>query len=446
MFVLYCFFNLIVIGIFHYPSYISAFTYLFILLIYNKFILKESARKVTYTYAKMLFICLLLYLIQYLTFPRTIGLTIGHLIDSAGTDDVFFYGQAAIDFPSNYPFRGLPGGDFSSLDGYAKVLRLFAIMFHVFYPNCPIDLLGFNVAVMSLLPFYTVKILKHYTIKKSTENFLDILICLCPFLVSNGLVLVRDGIITVLFCIFFLNYIENKWMKMIIALVGIALLRLGTFFIIFIVLGLNVFYRSLRHLRKKQIINIILFILFGVILLVCFKNYFIDYYISKMGGKSVSRQFLIESALGSATKMGINKTEYYSVLSMSPILKIPLSTIVFFVAPMFDINMVVLERHFIIRNFLFNVVYPIVFSFSLPFFVCGIVMLIRKKDKILLMVYFSTLILLAVISIQIRHKTLIMPLYYIICMVGKESKFFFRKIWLLCGGMIFLFQIIYNFI
>lgn len=49
LFVLYCFFNLIVIEIFHYLSYISAFTYLFILLICNKFILKESAGKVTFS-------------------------------------------------------------------------------------------------------------------------------------------------------------------------------------------------------------------------------------------------------------------------------------------------------------------------------------------------------------------------------------------------------------
>lgn len=440
-------FSITLICIFHIQSLFSICMYFLGALLFNRLFLKENTKIIVRNFTYYLTWTLIIYAIQFIVFPKTIGLTPGQLIPGGGTDDVYFYGQAALDFPSKFPFRGSRGGEFNTLtETYAKILRLLSAFFHQFFANNPLDLLGFNVAFLTFLPIYMCKTLDEIVyVNKEYKIWLSNLLFVCPFIISNGCVLLRDGIITVLFCMIIYFYMREDYRKIIVPIAFISCLRLGTALIIIISLLIAWFFSSIRYLSISKIVECILIIGIGAVVLSLFSADLEEYVLSKMGGNTFFRSFLVEAGSNTASSIGIN-SEFFAAAKLPLFFRIPFLSIITFVAPMFETRLLVIDNVFIVRNLLLDIIYPMIFSFTLCYFFSGIVYLYKNHKSKIPNIYLCTLILTAVISLQIRHKTMIMPLYYLICVIGKKYCIFSKYSNIAIGIIIFLTEIVLSFV
>lgn len=434
-------FSFVVIFILHPESIFSVVFFLICTMIINKVMVHEDIGNLIFYFFTYMFWCMLICLIQYVQYPHALGMTTGNAFAGGGTDDTYFFGAAALDIYDYFPYRrGKICVDFWDLDGYSKILRLFASFFHIFYKNHPIDLLLFNVSVMSFLPVYVLRIGRRYIYNEKIIKWLATFVLICPTINSNGVVLLRDGIIAVLFTQLAFYMVTNQpYRKMIFPILLIGFLRFGTCLIIIVAICCVALIKK-ENISKRKMVSWFAIILILCLVLFIYRGSIYSYIYMKFGGNdSLYRLSLSERMVSNNSK-----DSFFTMASKYPLwARNIINVLLIFVAPRFSLETIFIEDIFVVRHFMTTTIYPIFFCFTVPYFFAGYIYLIRTKEKTISIMYFVSLVLIAIISLQLRHKTMIMPLFYLISAIGKENTKKNKSVFLVSSSVLFLLEVLY---
>ena len=402
----------ILIVIINWTSIISFIFFIFLSVVINKYIVKDKDYNIINLFCMFTIIAIVLYIAQFITFPEYKGCTGGLGI---GTDD------------SRYFFEAVSGKSFKYLNEdvlpYSRFLRLYAKPLSQIVTVHLLDLLLFNVLAITFIPIFTSKVAYFFTSRNDVKRKAFIISAICPMIITNGLVLTREGWVAVLFIssVYFFtkkNYINVIFLFLLLFYLRIAsgvLLLLALFFISF-----------LLYSNIKRPFNKILYIYIGIILLILILIilYPIIYdYIKDKGilQNIFYREYFIETFIfADIPKSGF----LYWVYKQIGFIRIILGSLLYFLRPLLSFN-IINKGIFIPRVFLSGIVFPVLFIFYFKCFIQGIIRVFQSKNYkilILFIIFILQIIILSQYSLQIRHKTMIMPLFYILVSYGSCQK------------------------
>ena len=353
-----------------------------------------------------------IYLIQYWTLPEFYGFSGGLGI---GTDDSFYYSQAANSIPLGFPLRD----NFSSyVHGYSRVLRKVS----VWSINHPLDILFFNSVGAVLTPLFT---------RETARNLFDddhIAIAvfgfsaICPFLLSNSLVLIRDGWTAALLMAGLYFLLKKKYALLIGSMVLLFYLRIASgaialgalVFVVWLMYREAQVHKFLRPLLLGSVVGVVALVALYAVPIIW------EYVLAKgLAGGFFREEFAREYVIG--TGSGRANPAMGALLSQPWYIRIPLSTAFFSILPTFELSSVIREGVFIPRSLMASVAYPLLFVFYINYLARGLHYALSKKDIDLIAVailFFGFILAVSQLSLQARHKTMIMPLMYLLVGYG----------------------------
>lgn len=394
--------------------------YSLIFILINKILFKKVCIKYLNIFLLFIFFSIIIYLFQLNTLPNHFGFSgDGYVIGGGyGTDDSYFYSRAIDyystykDLPTNFPLRKnfnkyiLKAG----FNFYSWFLSRFIYLIELYKKIEPLDLIFVNSLILSFLPIFTSKLSFILFRNKKIENSSLILTIISPVLLANGLVLVRDGLAATFFVGTLYYYFEKNNYLLIFMLSFLFLIREESGLQAMVVLLIIYFLK--QNLSKK-----IWLIIFGgcVIVILCYL--YQEKILILTGGSFFYRKNFVESFLannGNGKNGGI-----YKIQQLNIFFRIPLSMLAFYLSPLFSLKKIYINNLFIIRWFLYFFMYPIINLFCIGYFTKMLFFI--KEDKNLQFIFFSFLFLLYFVSqfsFQMRHTTMYIPLYYILCSYG----------------------------
>jgi hypothetical protein len=407
-------------------SVISYFYFMTItVLLYTVLFRKVSAEPML-LYALYSMLTIALYLLQFISLPEYFGFTGGFGI---GTDDHFFYSQVAARLPAGFLTRP---NYLANISNYSTVLR-FVTPFAVLHP---LDILFFNVIPLVFIPVLVRLVTFAVTHSSKAARVSFLVAAICPFTMSNGLVLVRDGWTAALFIGAIYCYLARRHFCLIGIVLCLFYIRIGSGVALLSTLAVLVIVAQVA-LRKSRGHASVWWVVLGIAVIMAFGGVFGGPIIANLRGKGIAlswtgllfRESFVTGFLGSgdSTLYRISQTPFFE--------RIPLTFLYFLIAPFLSLRSLVLDGVFIPRNVLTNVLYPVVFLVYLKWGVQGLFAALRKRNTgvFLLYVAFGGLLLgLSQASLQVRHKTMIMPLMYVLVGYGAANR---TRMGRLFGGM-----------
>tara|TARA_B110000908_G_scaffold171434_1_gene234183 strand:+ start:6768 stop:8084 length:1317 start_codon:yes stop_codon:yes gene_type:complete len=397
------------------------------LLLCNIFFKSENKMQYLAVFSFYTIIAILVYFSNINEFPLNYGCTGSEI---GGTDDLFFFQEAT---NNGFSYRG----DRSSyMNTYSIILQQVHFFLSIFKTTNLIDLIFVNILFISFIPFFVRKITYSFSKHKKTAQLAFYLAICSSFIMQNSLVLVRDGITASLFIGVFYFLINRKYILLLLLLLGLFYLRIvsGILCVFFIISYVFYIERS-----KKFLIFILIFSGIFLIFLPLFLTYFDQIGILNSG---FFRQEFFEmmkyNASGSSGAITIYSLPYY--------LRIPLGTLYYIGTPFINLQGIFSNDHLTLRH-LFDLFYGVTFLFYSVYLLKAF--FIKKKPILLFFLssFFCFSILFSQISLQIRHKTLIMPLVFIIVALSYYEptlKSWKNKIVILMTFSLFTLQFFYN--
>lgn len=373
----------------------------------------------------------LLYWLQYYLMPESYGFTGEY--NGIGTDDSRFYAAVAY----NSEFIPVYAARFAEMNhNFVSFLKLL----YPFRIAHPLSIVIPNILGISFIPFFTKQAAEYLTDNKKVGNMAFILSLLCPLILSNGLILMRDGWTASLVIVGFYFLLKKQFIPYLIALLLLLVIRMGS--------GLILAFMPLfffNHLIfsgskvQKTIKVTFLFLIFGFTLL--YGLPLINDYLSLKGINGLEREGFVETIIKKIDSSSV----IYRIYSLPVYLKFPLGFVFFLLLPFFSPNFFVGDI-FNIRGVLFTTIMPILAIFYFKYFVSGFLYAFKKNNKIFKKVYyifFFSILLVSQASIQPRHKVTIMPIFYILVSYGIFNN---NSITNKTGGFFAMFLLVLQFI
>ncbi len=339
-------------------------------------------------------IAVLIYWSNIMLFSNNYGCTGG---DFGGTDDVYFFEEATNGGLSHRGDRGI------FMHSFSKMLEVFHIAISIFKVTKVIDLLFLNILFQAFIPLFVKRIKFNFTSDNKAAMLAFRLVLISPFIMQHSLVLVRDGIVATTFIGALFFYIEKKHLLLVVFLLITFYLRIvsGLMLVGFIFLYINFEISRWR------------------VLLYVFLTLFILTFFSPVIMKNLNAIGLFES--------GIFRSAYFDyikgrasadsgavlIYGLPAYLRIPLGTTYFIGTPFFNISSLNYSNIIYLWSSL-SVAYSALFLFTVVFYIRAFAV---KRNEILFPLLFGftfIAMLLSQLSIEVRHKTMIMPLYFII--------------------------------
>ncbi len=363
-----------------------------------------------------------LYEWQLLVIPGYFGFSGGL---GVGTDDSYFYSLAAMDLPADFPVR-----EYYWLRShhYSDVLKIFSGLFTALYSDShPLDLILFNVLGLSLVPFFSEKVAFLATNDSRTARFTFWTTLICPFLLANGLILIRDGWIAMLYIGAFYFLMTRQYLLLVGMLLGTFFLRMESGLLL--MFSVVLYGSMVGRLYSSEIadvtqgwrsVPIILAILTGLLILGIFVVAVIG--IDQIGVMAITRFYrvdFLESFIAQTNGVGGGGT-FYKINQLPWFFSIPLGCIFFLGSPFFTVRELMLDGNFIPRMLLANL-FSIMFIWYFVYFSSAMVRILKGSNSVITILAFIFLIdvlVLSQASMQIRHKIALMPLFYVILGYG----------------------------
>lgn len=408
--ILYSIFLLCLILLFD-PSSIFSFLYtLGVFSLFNKLFFSNSSLnyKSFYYYIS---ISILLYISHRFIIPEYIGLTGPE--NGVGTDDCRYYAQLV---GGNTPFNN----DYFKLSDFP--FTFFLRFIYPFEIHSPLNIILVNTLGIIFIPYYIMSLTKiMFNINDNIANKAANLFLICPFTTYYGCIIMRD-MWTVLFIVAGLYYfLTRKYLIVFLLFLLLAFIRFGS--VVFLGAGLFVFFcGNICHLLRTK--GQALFMI--VIMILCVV---VGYWVSFP---------VLQSLSDGKLEAGFFRTSFVSQLSNMDdnalLLKLvefpfPLNTLMlfvfFFFCPFLSFNLFY-ENYFLIGS-LFNTILTPVFMFFLwpsilkPLFNILNNRVNRNLYTLVLLLIILTF-LLATISLQFRHKTVLFPFLCMLAAVGASDK------------------------
>lgn len=431
------FINIVVITIFNVSSLLSLGYTCILFLLFNRFFTEKKLRtRNFFAFQVLLFIVLGVYTFNLIAWPDWLGLGLDGSVGAVGTDSPRFYLGLVSD--DRLIPRELNKDMFWFVfnNSYVNLLKV-VYPFPIYHP---LTILIPNVLGLSFIPYYTYKVASTASSQEKVAKLAFILVLFCPMLITNGAILIRDGW-TAFFTIVSIYYAqEKKIIPYLIAIVLLSYLRISTGILVF-VCSLSIWNKALFENRKNR--NRLIGLILIVVVSLSFVSPVISDYI-QYKNISFGRDEFVESFIGKDQ----NSTTY-KLFTLPMYLRIPASFIFFFSYPYLSLGSIT-SSVFDIRGFLTGIIMPLLFIVYFRYMISGIVYSFIQKNakdiKTLVIILFVFIAAVSMISLQLRHRTAIMPLYYILIAYGfYNNKLITRQIgsiYMVCYIMI---QIVFLF-
>ncbi|NDV60292.1 hypothetical protein [Bacteroides sp. 519] len=386
----------------------SLFSYCYSLLLFFVLSLKIEKKKKFENYIYFhfyLLCCLIIYLVQIYTLPNYLGLTGPE--GGVGTDDVRYFAQL-VDFRLPYTPTVIADKTYPYVT-FLKVLYPFSI-------NSPLNILIPNLLGICFLPYLTYKFTQLLLNNEKISFLAQRLVLFCPFIIANGIILMRDAWIVTFLLLSFCSFLNKNYIVLIFSLLLISYIRFGS--IVFAGVGIfilsrDIFYNKLKTKKQANLIYIITFIVF-VSFFVLIMPFLIEISAGKFEG------LFRESYLRTLAQIDEDST-LVKLMLLPKIIGIPLLAAFFLFSPFLNFE-IYTSGIFNLRYFLSTTLCALYLIFCWRYIFAGLLISFNKKNiqyvSLIILVYS---LLLGTISLQFRHKTIMMPFLYILTAYGFYS-------------------------
>jgi hypothetical protein len=187
-----------------------------------------------------------------------------------------------------------------------------------------------------------------------------------------------------------------------------------------------------------MISSIFIFFIFGIGAIFVVDDILI--YAYQKGLSFAGRELFVEDYLSKFSDSII-----YKIFSLPLYYRIPVGGTFFFFLPYFNFNYIT-EGVFNLRKFITEFIMPLLFIIYFGWLFRGVTLAFIKKNYTILKFFFILIFLVVLISqfsIQVRHKTMIMPLFYILIAFGFYST---NRTSIVFGNFVSLFLIVLQFV
>lgn len=380
----------------------------FICLIVNFLFCKSDIRNNIATFLFYTIIAVILYSTHKIIIPDYLGLTGPE--GGVGTDDCRYYaqlvnGQVPYDITFNF-FDSLP---------FSLFLK-FCLPFEI---DTPLNVAIFNVLGICFLPYLTSRLLLEFTSSKKTANDGYLLVLLCPFTTYYGCIIMRDMWIASAVLLGLLLFIRKRYFGLSLTILFICFIRFGS--IVFLMLSILVMIRERMLVsnknRTKANINFFCFIMLVYILFCAF------FPIISILSEGRLEEGLIRLSFVDYLKTDDENALIVKILNLPFPLNILLTSVFFFFLPFLKFDIYTLG-FFNIGNVLKAVFTPVFFFPYWKYLIFSIVKYLKGKDEQVRPFFLISLCLavaLGTISLQARHKTVLIPFMCMLFAYGKNN-------------------------
>ncbi len=350
-----------------------------------------------------------------------------------GTDDIRYYERITdlkLSVHSSVSFGWIPSYPFSDF------LRLIC----VFPVRDPLNVIIVNILGITWIPYLTFRLSELYTNDFRSSCLSANLILFCPFIWSNGVIIMRDIWVTTLILAVFVCLLQNKYLFALIWSGLICYLRFGSIVFVFLgglVICSKILFRRFKNKWQKRLMIFLVYISIFSLFILLFPT------IQELSGGKLENGLFRESFMDILISMDSNGT--ITKLVQLPIyIRIPSLFLFFLLAPFLRFK-IITEGVFNPRMVLDTILTPVwMISGMAPFFK-SVWRNIQRPLPItqLINILFLFALALSTVSLQVRHKTVMMPIWAIIVsygFTGLKSKN--EKIFIILGGLILLIELL----
>lgn len=402
--------HLTVILLVHFESVLPFFYSLAITLGIYAIVFRDNLLEPLGLFAFYSTVIIALYFAHYLTLPEYQGFSGGL---GVGTDDSYYYTLVADRLPNDFPIRL---GYWLRDVPYAIFLRAI----NPFAVTHPFDVLFFNAIPATFTPILTRRLTLEVTGQYDVARLAFILTALGPILMMNGLILIRDGWTAALFVGAILFFIQHRHVAAFMMAALLFFLRIASGFQLLVALFLfgTLAYRKYGS-TSKRIFNTLLIGSAALIILGVAYPYLLQYVTEEgLFENPFFRGSFVEEFL--TIQQGRNLA-LVAISQQTPLIRAPLS-FAYFLANPFLVPQTMWNQGFIIPRAVLANVFAVAFLvFLFKNFIQGVIEAVINGGlgiKVVALVFCLLLLVLAQLSLQVRHKTMIMPLMYILVAYG----------------------------
>jgi hypothetical protein len=352
-----------------------------------------------------------LYLIQLVALPEYRGLSGGL---GVGTDDCSFFFQVSEPGALALP-EGCQRYSGKGLHRYTRALSVLS----VFPVRHPLDALFANVWGAAMLPVFVRGVASWLSGSGRAARSAFLLAAICPFTLSNSLVLVRDGWTATLLIGALAFVVHKRYVWAAVCVAAAMYLRMGSGALALVVLVFVGYASSVVSARRptSRLVRMAAGAALGGLILGAV-TLAVGAALTERG---MELQFYRADFVASFLSENSSDSTLFSILSQPAPIRVPLSFAFFFGSPFLKLGSVFAGDIFVIRSLLAAVLFPLLTLVTMPYFVRGGHFAVKRRDWVALALFTGYILALLVISqssLQLRHKTLVMPLYYVLVGYG----------------------------
>jgi hypothetical protein len=394
-------------------SLISFILFLSATIVVYRLIFDKNIKPIARLFVFYSLIAIGLYLLSYAAYPAYKGF-------SNATDDLLFFQGAVGSNPVGFQFwenaEEIP---------FSKLLRIIAIILPVKNVHL-IDLLFFNIFGMSFIPVFTSLVAYLLTKEKKVEKLAYQFSMICPVMMANGLILIRDGWTAVLFIGAIYFFLSNRYILLLVTAALLFYIRMASGLQLIVALTLFFYYKF--SLSRSNYLKKIILYMTSLVVVISIAIIIYPFLMEYMLEKNIFSNLFFREAYLDFMVQGMEATGesslFYTINTQPFYLRIPLGFTFFLCAPYLTI------KHWspsgaIVPVQIFGEAFAILFLFYFKYMVQAVLYLWKNKERgmILLAVTFFFLILIASqLSLQFRHKVMLMPFFYILVAYGYYHK------------------------
>jgi hypothetical protein len=414
-----------------------------ILMIINTLFLKVPKQFMTFVYLIVVGLALVMIISNSINIPNFLGMT--DALDG-GTDDAFYFIQATLGTnnkaASIIPTIRYDAYSVDRLTIFSKILHLWVLLINPVVNVYPIDILFFNVIIICIYNIACIYFCINITDDYRCVATIIPLLLFCPFMFSNGLLILRDIVVACCFVVASNCILKWKIKTLIISVVCLALLRPAAIVEFAIMAWFMLLVSDHLKLDSKKTRHITFWILVtAIIILVALNNVStITRYMSQLSGGV--RTFVLDAGDENSTI-----TKFYHLPAL---LRILLMSFYYFIMPTFNVKSFYNHNIFVIRDGYYSI-FGLINLILLPRYINGFVYSIwhdkDKRMKYIAMLYIIMMIFVSQLSTVGRHKTGFVFLYYTVSVYGKyHYTNNSRIIGYICSGVLCSFYFMKSFV
>lgn len=372
---------------------------LFLFLVINFFTDRHWRFRNFIVFHLFLFAALVVYAVNLSQMPMQQGLTGG---GDFMTDDTAYYNAAA-----DSSFWGM-------VSGYATAETPFVLLMRFLYPFRivdPINLIILNILLgLAFLPYLTAKIAEHLFYDQRVCRSAFWLIAFCPFCWSCGLIIMRDvpSLIFILWA--FLLFVKGKYLWMTIPVALLLWIKFGFIVFLFVPVVCYMYSRTGRRLTRKK-----MWFFIGALFALLVLYVVVLPHLSSITDGKLEDGNLFRNEFMDFIARSNEQSLLIQIYQMPVGIRIPLLILAFIAVPMFEIKNGLMSPHgFLVLAYTVYIMFLCGYAFRLLF---SRQKLVANARMLLWIILFQALAL-GMVSLQLRHKVILMPFIYMAVAYG----------------------------